>query len=107
MRKRKKGTSWKIDLDDFVDELDSRYDNRRIKLHWGDDDINSNVDCARICVRIILLIVYLYKSFFFQTRERESIGANIKQFHAIKFKALVHRKKPVKQVWTCLTGESV
>ena len=24
----------KIDLDDFVDEFDSRHDNRRIKLHW-------------------------------------------------------------------------
>jgi len=24
---------------------------------------NSNVDCARICVRIILLIVYLSESF--------------------------------------------
>jgi len=34
-----KGTSWKIDLDDFVDEFDSQHDNRRIKLHWGDDDI--------------------------------------------------------------------
>jgi len=34
-----KGTSWKIDLDDFVDEFDSRHDNRRIKLRWGDDDI--------------------------------------------------------------------
>jgi len=28
-----KGTSWKIDLDDFIDEFDSRHDNRRIKLH--------------------------------------------------------------------------
>ena len=28
-----------IDLDDFVDEFDSRHDNRRIKLHWVDDDI--------------------------------------------------------------------
>jgi len=37
-----KSTSWKTDLDDFVDEFDSRHDNRRIKLH----DINSNVDCA-------------------------------------------------------------
>ena len=27
------------DLDDFIDEFDSRHDNRRIKLHWGDDDI--------------------------------------------------------------------
>ena len=29
----------KIDLDDFVDEFDSRHDNRRIKLHWVDIDI--------------------------------------------------------------------
>jgi len=29
----------KIDLDDFVDELDSRHDNRRIKLHWADNDM--------------------------------------------------------------------
>jgi len=29
----------KIDLDDFVDEFDSRHDNRRIMLHWGNDDI--------------------------------------------------------------------
>jgi len=41
----------KIDLDDFVDEFDSRHDNRGIKL-------NSNVACAGICVRIMLLIVY-------------------------------------------------
>ena len=33
-----KGTRWKIYLDDLVDEFDSRHDNRRIKLHWGDDD---------------------------------------------------------------------
>ena len=46
------GTSWKINLDDFVDEFDSRHD-RRIKLHWGDDDINSNVGSARICMRIV------------------------------------------------------
>jgi len=34
-----KGTSCKTDLDDFVDEFNSRHrhDNRRIKLHWGDD----------------------------------------------------------------------
>ena len=48
-----KGTSWKIDLDDFVDEFDSRHDNRRIKLHWGDADTNSNVGSARICMRIV------------------------------------------------------
>jgi len=23
----------------FVDEFDSRHDNRRIKLHWGDNNI--------------------------------------------------------------------
>jgi len=34
-----KGTIWKTYLDDFVDEFDSRHDNRRIKLRWGDDDI--------------------------------------------------------------------
>jgi len=27
----------KINLDDFVDEFDSRHDNRRIKLHWVDN----------------------------------------------------------------------
>jgi len=37
----------------FVDEFDSRHDNRRIKLLWGDDDINSNVGSARICMRIV------------------------------------------------------
>ena len=47
------GTSWKIDLDDFVDEFESRHDNRRIELHWGDGDMNSNLDSARICVRIV------------------------------------------------------
>ena len=26
---------------------------RRIELHWDDDDVNSNVDSARICVRIV------------------------------------------------------
>jgi len=34
-----KGTSWKTDFDDFVDGFDSRHDNRRIKLQWGDDAI--------------------------------------------------------------------
>ena len=34
-----KGTSSEVDLADFVDEFDSLRDNRRIKLHWGDDDI--------------------------------------------------------------------
>jgi len=29
----------KIDLDAFVDEFDSRHDNRRIKLDWLDNDI--------------------------------------------------------------------
>jgi len=33
------GTSCKIDWDDLVDEFDSRHDNRRIKLHWGDDNV--------------------------------------------------------------------
>jgi len=28
-----KSTSWKTDLDDFVNEFDIRHDNRRIKLH--------------------------------------------------------------------------
>jgi len=28
-----------MDLDDFVDEFDSRHDNRRTKLHWVDNDI--------------------------------------------------------------------
>ena len=28
-----------IDLDDFVDEFDSRHDIRRIKLHWVHNDI--------------------------------------------------------------------
>jgi len=34
-----KGATWNTDLDEFVDEFDSRHDNGRIKLHWGDDDI--------------------------------------------------------------------
>jgi len=34
-----KGTSWKTDLHDFVDEFDSPHDKRRTKLRWGDDDI--------------------------------------------------------------------
>jgi len=29
----------KIDLDDFVDEFHSRHGNRRIRLHWVDNDI--------------------------------------------------------------------
>ena len=33
------GTNWKIDLDDFVDEFDNGNDNRRIKIHWVDNDI--------------------------------------------------------------------
>jgi len=32
-----KGTSCKTDLDDFVDEFDSRHDKRRIELRCGDD----------------------------------------------------------------------
>jgi len=33
------GYQLKIDLDDFVNEYYSRHGNRKIKLHWGDDDI--------------------------------------------------------------------
>ena len=58
-----KGTSWKIDLDDFVDEFDSRHDNRRISYIEVMMIQNSNVDCAGICMRIILFIVYLSESF--------------------------------------------
>jgi len=29
----------KIDLDDFIDEFDCRHDNRKMKLHWVDNDI--------------------------------------------------------------------
>jgi len=36
---------------------------RRIKIRSGDDDTNLNVACAGICVRIMLLIVYLSESF--------------------------------------------
>jgi len=50
-----KSSIWKTHLDDFVDEFGSRHDNRRIKLH----DIKFNVDCARICLTFVSLIVYL------------------------------------------------
>jgi len=36
----------KIDLDDFVDESESRRDNKRIKLLWSDDDIKFK---CRLC----------------------------------------------------------
>jgi len=57
-----KGTSFETDLDDFVDEIDTRHDKRRIKLRWGDDDIKFEA-CVGICVKIILLIAYLSESF--------------------------------------------
>jgi len=47
--------------------IGSRDDNGRIKLHWGDDDKNSNVDCAGICVIFILLMIYLSESFKVQS----------------------------------------
>jgi len=50
-----KSSIWKTHLDDFVDEFGSRHDNRRIKLHY----IKFNVDCARICLTFVSLIVYL------------------------------------------------
>ena len=62
-RTEKRVRTEKIDLDDYVDDLDSWHDNRRIKLNWVDNDLNSNVACAGICVRIMLLIVYLSESF--------------------------------------------
>jgi len=42
-----KDTSWKINLDEVVDEFDSRHDKRRIKLHWGDEDTNSTPGSMR------------------------------------------------------------
>jgi len=57
------GTSWKLDLDDFVDEFDSRHDNEGLSCIEVMMIQNSNVDCARICMRIILCIVYLFESF--------------------------------------------
>jgi len=43
-----KGTGWKIDLDDFITEFDSRNDNRRI--NWGDDDIKFGRRlCRHLC----------------------------------------------------------
>jgi len=45
-----KETTWKTDLDDFVDEFDSRHDKRRIKLRWGDDDIKFERSlCRDLC----------------------------------------------------------
>ena len=45
-----KETTWKTDLDDFVDEFDSRRDKRRIKLCWGDDDIKFERSlCRDLC----------------------------------------------------------
>jgi len=42
-----KGSSWKTDLDDFVDEFDSWHDKRRIKLRWGDVDIKFERNLCR------------------------------------------------------------
>jgi len=38
-RTEKRVRTEKIDLDDYVDEFDSRHDKRRIKLNWVDNDI--------------------------------------------------------------------
>ena len=40
----------KMDLDDFVDEFDSRHDNRRMKLHGVDNDIKFERSlCRDLC----------------------------------------------------------
>jgi len=45
-----KATSWKTDLDDFVDEFDSRHVKRRNNLRWGDDDIKFEHSlCRNLC----------------------------------------------------------
>jgi len=52
-----------MDLDGFVHEFDIRHDRilsyTELMLIW-----NSDVDGAGICVRIVLLIVYLSNCFF-------------------------------------------
>ena len=59
-----KDTSWKIDLDDIVDEFDSRHDKRRIKLHWGDDDIKFERGLRRnLCENYVCSLTICLNSF--------------------------------------------
>ena len=56
-----KGTSWKTDLDDFVAEFDNRHDKRRIKLHWGDDDIKFKRSlCRNLCENYIAHCLFVW-----------------------------------------------
>ena len=56
-----KGTSWNTDLDDFVDEFDSRHDKRRIKLRWGDDDIKfERCLCRDLCENYIAHCLFVW-----------------------------------------------
>jgi len=56
-----KGTRWKTDLDDFVAEFGSRHYKRRIKLHWGDDDIKFERSmCRNLCENYIAHCLFVW-----------------------------------------------
>ena len=56
-----KGTSWKIDLDDFVDAFDSWHDKRRIKLRWSDDNIKFERSlCKDLCENYIAHCLFVW-----------------------------------------------
>jgi len=62
---RLEGTSWKIDLDKFVDEFDSRqwHDNRRITLRWGGNDIKCQRRvCRDLCENYIAHCLFVWIS---------------------------------------------
>jgi len=43
-------------LDDFVDEFDSRHDNRRIKLYWVDNDIKLQGSVWELCCSLSICL---------------------------------------------------
>jgi len=56
-----KSTSWRTNLVDFVDGFDSRHDNRRIKLRWGDDSIKFEPSlCWDLCENHIAHCLFVW-----------------------------------------------
>ena len=56
-----KSTRWNTDLDDFIDEFDSRHGSRRIKLRWGDDDIKFERSlCRDLCENYVAHCLFVW-----------------------------------------------
>jgi len=56
-----KGTRWKTDLDDFVDEFDSPHGKRRSKLRCGDDNIKFNRNlCRNLCENYVADCLFVW-----------------------------------------------